>query len=74
MSKKSDSFNRLRLKPDEVELIKEYRAKSLDNFNDNTSLDLHLKERGIKKEDVVSVKHWQSMNGELSSHEETDIT
>tara|TARA_R110001599_G_scaffold347011_1_gene572889 strand:+ start:25251 stop:26345 length:1095 start_codon:yes stop_codon:yes gene_type:complete len=65
MSKKIDSFNRLRLQPDEVELIKEYRAKSLDNFNDNTSLDLHLKERGIKKSDVVSVKHWQNMKGEL---------
>jgi len=65
MAYKQTGANRLRLKPDEVELIKEYRAKSLDNFNDNTSLDLHLKERGIKKEDVVSVKHWQSMKGEL---------
>lgn len=37
----------------------------LDNVNENSALDLHLKERGIKKEDVVSVKHWQSMKGDL---------
>ena len=63
--KKPDSFNRMRLQPDEVDLIKEYRAKSIDNINDNTALDLHLKERGINKKDVVSVKHWQNFNGEL---------
>lgn len=57
--------NRIRLKPHELELIKQHRAKTLDNINDNTALDLHLKERGIKKKDVVSVKHWQNMNGEL---------
>jgi hypothetical protein len=62
---KPDSFNRMRLQPDEVDLIKEYRAKSIDNINDNTALDLHLKERGINKKDVVSVKHWQNFNGEL---------
>jgi len=27
-------------------------------------LDLHLKERGIKKQDVKSVKHWQAANGD----------
>lgn len=27
-------------------------------------LDLHLKERGIKKQDVQSVKHWQAANGD----------
>ena len=27
-------------------------------------LDLHLKERGIDKKDVQSVKHWQSGSGE----------
>lgn len=37
----------------------------LDNINNNSALDEHLKERGINKKDVVSVKHWQSMNGEL---------
>ena len=37
----------------------------LNNVNENSALDLHLKERGIKKEDVVSVKHWQSMKGDL---------
>ena len=57
--------HRIRLNPEELELIKRHRAQSLDNLNDNTALDLHLKERGIKKKDVVSVKHWQNMNGEL---------
>jgi len=63
--KKPDSTNRLRLQPDEVELIKQYRAQPLDNINNNTALDIHLKERGIDKKDVVSVKHWQNMGGEL---------
>lgn len=64
---KPDSFNRMRLQPEEVDLIKKYRAKALDldNYNDNTALDIHLKERGIDKKDVVSVKHWQNMGGEL---------
>ena len=57
--------NRFRLKADEIELIKRHRANTLDNFNDNTALDLHLKDRGISKKDVVSVKHWQNMSGEL---------
>lgn len=55
---------RLRLSQDEVELIYQHRANSLENFNDNSALDLHLKERGIRKKDVVSVKHWQTMKGE----------
>lgn len=55
---------RLRLSADEVELINQSRANSLDNFNDNTSLDMHLADRGIQKKDVVSVKHWQTMSGE----------
>lgn len=55
---------RLRLSADEVELIHQSRAQSLDNFNNNTSLDIHLKERGIQKKDVVSVKHWQTMKGD----------
>ena len=37
----------------------------LDNINDNSALSNHLKERGINKDDVVSVKHWQSMGGDL---------
>jgi hypothetical protein len=57
--------NRYRLKPDELEILQKYRAQTLDNFNDNTALDIHLAERGIDKKDVVSVKHWQNMGGEL---------
>ena len=56
---------RLRLSPDEVELINEFRGQDLINVNGNTALDLHLAERGIDKKDIVSVKHWQSMSGEL---------
>ena len=62
MSKRN---NRFRLKDDEIEMVKKHRANTLDNLNDNTSLDIHLKERGIDKKDVVSVKHWQNMSGEL---------
>ena len=56
---------RLRLSQQEVELINEFRGSDLENLNGNTALDLHLTERGINKQDVVSVKHWQSMSGEL---------
>ena len=55
---------RLRLSKAEEDLIHEFRAKHIENINDNTALNLHLKERGIEKDDVVSVKHWQSANGE----------
>ena len=55
----------MRLTPEEVEVIYEFRGETLDNVNSNTALDLHLKERGINKKDVVSVKHWQNMSGEL---------
>ena len=55
---------RLRLSPEEVEMIYESRAKET-NINDNTVLDMHLAERGIDKKDVVSVKHWQSAGGEF---------
>lgn len=65
MRKKPDSFNRMRLKPHEVDIIKKHRAQLVNNINDNTALDIHLKERGINKKDVVSVKHWQNFNGEL---------
>ena len=56
---------RLRLSSEEVDLINEFRGNDLDNINGNTALDVHLKERGIDKNDVVSVKHWQSMTGDL---------
>ena len=58
------SGKRIRLTPEEVELICESRSSKLDNINGNTALDIHLNERGIDKKDVVSVKHWQSANGE----------
>ena len=56
---------RLRLSEEEVEMIYESRAEDSTNFNGNTALDIHLSERGIKKKDVVSVKHWQSASGEF---------
>lgn len=62
---KSTTGARLRLSAEEVEIINEFRGDKLDNINGNTALDIHLKERGINKKDVVSVKHWQSMSGEL---------
>ena len=55
---------RLRLSKEEEELIYQHRAAPLDNINGNTALDLHIKERGIRKDDIVSVKHWQASNGE----------
>ena len=55
---------RLRLTPQEEDMVRQFRAKTLDNINDNTALDLHLQERGIDKKDVVSVKHWQSAKGD----------
>ena len=57
--------NRFRLSPEEIEIIREARGETLDNTNGNSALDIHLKERGIDKGDVVSVKHWQNMGGEL---------
>jgi hypothetical protein len=56
---------RMRLSAEEVEVVNEFRGNELDNINGNTALDIHLKDRGIEKKDVVSVKHWQSMSGEL---------
>ena len=55
----------MRLSPEEIELINEHRGSTVTNINGNTALDLHLAERGIDKSDVVSVKHWQTANGEL---------
>tara|TARA_R110000765_G_scaffold17376_5_gene47645 strand:+ start:14366 stop:15451 length:1086 start_codon:yes stop_codon:yes gene_type:complete len=60
---------RLRLSDEEVNLVYKSRAGEIDDLNynlsHNSSLDDHLKERGIDKKDVVSVKHWQNMGGEL---------
>ena len=60
---------RLRLSDEEVNLIYKSRAGELQNLNynlsHNSALDEHLQERGIDKKDVVSVKHWQNMSGEL---------
>ena len=55
---------RFRLSKEEVDLLSQFRAKPLDNINGNTALNLHIKERGISKDDIVSVKHWQSASGE----------
>jgi hypothetical protein len=63
-SKKKVYGKRLRLSKSEVELIYQHRASHMDNINDNTALSLHLNERGIDKDDVISVKHWQSASGE----------
>ena len=56
---------RLRLSSEEVEIINEFRGQDLANINGNTALDIHLKERGIDKSNIVSVKHWQNMSGDL---------
>ena len=56
---------RLRLSPEEVEIINESRGKDLQNINGNTALDIHLQDRGIDKKNIVSVKHWQNMGGDL---------
>ena len=56
---------RLRLSEEEVEMVYENRAESTTNTNGNTALDINLAERGINKNDVVSVKHWQSASGEF---------
>ena len=61
----SKEGKRLRLSPEEVELINESRGKQLSNINGNTALDIHLQDRGINKSDIVSVKHWQNMSGDL---------
>jgi len=55
---------RLRLTPQEEDLIQESRASSVENVNENSALKLHLKDRGIDNKDIVSVKHWQSASGE----------
>ena len=57
---------RLRITPEEEDLILEYRANAFTNLNtnENTALEEHLKKRGISKNSVVSVKHWQSASGE----------
>ena len=61
----NEDGKRLRLSAEEEELIYQNRAETVDNINGNTALEIHLKDRGINKKDVVSVKHWQSSSGEL---------
>ena len=60
---------RLRLSDEEVDFIYQHRAGDLKNLNynlsHNSALDEHLLERGIDKKDVISVKHWQNMGGDL---------
>ena len=55
---------RLRLSIEEVDMIRELRANNIDNVNDNSALTNHLNERGIDKDNVISVKHWQSASGD----------
>ena len=40
---------RLRLTPEEENLIYQNRAEVVENINDNSALDDHLKDRGIDK-------------------------
>lgn len=63
--KGSGNSNRYRLTREEADIIREMRGETVTNVNGNSALDQHLKERGIDKKDVTSVKHWQSANGEL---------
>ncbi len=58
------STPRIRLRPEEYEVIMEMRGETVTNINNNSALDQHLYDRGIDKADVVSVKHWQSASGE----------
>lgn len=63
--KGSGKNNRYRLTEEEANRIREMRGETVSNINENSALDQHLKERGIDKTDVTSVKHWQSASGEL---------
>jgi len=56
---------RPRLTPEEYEVIREMRGEAVTNINNNSALDQHLSDRGIDKNDVVSVKHWQSAGGDF---------
>ena len=64
MKSNKEYGKRLRLSPEEVDYILQKRATNLDNLNNNTALDIHCEERGINKDDIVSVKHWQSGGGD----------
>lgn len=64
MTDKKQYGRRIRLTPEEEDVIYQHRAKVVENINDNSALDEHIKERGIPKKDIVSVKHWQAANGE----------
>jgi len=70
-SKRAKTYGRrLRLSPQEEELILEYRSNSFTNVNENENSELlkHLNERGIDPDSVVSVKHWQSASGEYRDY------
>jgi len=56
---------RPRLTPEEYEIVREMRGETVANINGNSALDKHLSDRGIDKNDVVSVKHWQSAGGDF---------
>ena len=55
---------RPRLNQDEYNWLLEKRGEPIENISNNTALDTHLVDRGIDREDVMSVKHWQSASGE----------
>ena len=44
---------RLRLSHDEVDLILQRRADTLENINDNKALDIHLSNRGINSNEKI---------------------
>ena len=55
---------RPRLTDEEYNLVLQHRARKLENISENSVLDDYLIERGINKQDVVSVKHWQNAAGD----------
>ena len=55
---------RPRLTDEEYNLVLKHRARKLENISENSVLDDYLIERGINKQDVVSVKHWQNAAGD----------
>ena len=84
MGKDKHGHQRMRLKPQEIDTIREMRAQDMalniseNNQISNVYLD-YLKERAIDPEDVVSVKHWQSASGEarfsiVTKNDRTDMT
>lgn len=47
-----------------IKMIIHTSKNDYQNQNKNTALSQHLEDRGISHEDVISVKHWQNMNGD----------